>query len=217
MNERQYKAALAKIERNNPGEPLLSTLMGGWSKINMLYIGIALKRMPTVIDDEEYEPEEVAPVVIRTKNAQSKTPDDVLRGLWAERTRLFGEMNKQSNLFHACKSDEDRAANSEKVLGWWKDILRVKGNVLHYEEYGELPKSAAVGDELSDNAVSLGKQLASIRARISQTQAKITEVASLDPKTPGKEAKIQDYEVKLRDLKHLRGLAEQKLKSYEQT
>jgi hypothetical protein len=217
MNERQYKAALAKIERNNPGEPLLSTLMGGWSKINMLYIGIALKRMPTVIDDEEYEPEEVAPVVIRTKNAQSKTPDDVLRGLWAERTRLFGEMNKQSNLFHACKSDEDRAANSEKVLGWWKDILRVKGNVLHYEEYGELPKSAAVGDELSDNAVSLGKQLASIRARISQTQAKITEVASLDPNTPGKEAKIQDYEVKLRDLKHLRGLAEQKLKSYEQT
>jgi len=217
MNERQYKAALAKIERNNPGEPLLSTLRGGWSKINMLYIGIALKRMPTVIDDEEYEPEEVAQVVIRTKNVQSKTPDDVLRGLWAERTRLFGEMNKQSNLFHACKSDEDRAANSEKVLGWWKDILRVKGNILHYEEYGELPKSAAVGDELSDNAVSLGKQLASIRARISQTQAKITEVASLDPNTPGKEAKIQDYEVKLRDLKHLRGLAEQKLKSYEQT
>jgi hypothetical protein len=126
-------------------------------------------------------------------------------------------MNKQSNLFHACKSDEDRAANSEKVLGWWKDILRIKGNILHYEEYGELPKSAAVGDELSDNAVSLGKQLASIRARISQTQAKITEVASLDPNTPGKEAKIQDYEVKLRDLKHLRGLAEQKLKSYEQT
>jgi hypothetical protein len=217
MNERQYKAALAKIERNNPGEPLLSTLRGGWSKINMLYIGIALKRMPTVIDDEDDEPEEVAPVGSRTKNVQSKTPDDVLRGLWAERTRLFGEMNKQSNLFHACKSDEDRAANSEKVLGWWKDILRVKGNILHYEEYGELPKSAAVGDELSDNAVSLGKQLSSIRARISQTQAKITEVASLDPNTPGKEAKIQDYEVKLRDLKHLRGLAEQKLKSYEQT
>lgn len=217
MNEQQYKAYLADIEANNPGEPLLSTMQRGWSKINALYMGVALKRMPTVMEDEEEAQEEAIPVLIGTKNVQNGKPDDVLKGLWSERTRLFGQMNKQSNEFHKCRTDADRAENSAKVMGWWKDILRVKGNILHYEEYGELPKSKEAADDLSDNAVALGKQLASIRAKISQTKSKITDLAGLDPNTPGREAKIQDYEAKLREFNHLKGLAEQKLKSYEQT
>ena len=223
MNERQYKARLAELEANNPGEPLLLTLRSGWSKINVLYMGIALKRMPTVLELEDDEVIEVTtsaglgkPIVAKV-TFKNGAPDDTLRGLWAERGRLFGQMNRQSNEFHKCKTDEERAENSAKVLGWWKAILRVKGNILHYEEYGELPKATQPGDELSDNAVALGKQLASIRVKISQTKAKITELAGLDPNTPGKEGKIQDYESKLRELNHSKGLAEQKLKSYEQT
>jgi hypothetical protein len=223
MNERKYNAHLAELEVNNPGEPLLQALRGGYSKINVLYMGIALKRMPTVLELEEderyvtgYGQKPVTGVIVPVKY-KDKQPDEILRALWAERGRLFGQMNRQSNEFHKCKTDDDRADNSAKVLSWWKDILRVKGNILHYEEYGELPKATQPGDELSDNAVSLGKQLASIRAKISQTKAKITELAGLDPNTPGKEGKIQEYEQKLRELIHNRGLAEQKLKSYEQT
>lgn len=217
MNERQYKEYLADIEANNPGEPLLSTLQNGWSKINTLYMGVALKRMPTVMEDnEEEDPEDETPVGIRTKNVQNVNPDDILRALWSERTRLFGMMNKQSNEFHRCKSDEDRLENSRKVMGWWKDILRVKGNILHYEEYGELPKSAEEGDALSDNAVTLGKQLNSTRAKISQTKKILLDLASLDPNTPGRESRIQEVEQKLRELNHIKGLAEQKLKSHEQ-
>jgi hypothetical protein len=222
MNERKYNAHLAELELNNPGEPLLQALRGGWSKINVLYMGIALKRMPTVLELDEEEMIEVKtgtrpgkPIVAKV-TFKNGTPDDTLRQLWAERGRLFGQMNRQSNEFHKCKTDADRVGNSAKVLGWWKDILRVKGNILHYEEYGELPKVAQQGDELSDNAVALGKQLASIRAKISQTKAKITELAGLDPNTPGKEGKILEYEQKLRELIHNRGLAEQKLKSHEQ-
>ena len=221
MNERQYKAALAKLELNNPGEPLIPTLRGGWSKINVMYMGLALKRMPTVLELEEDEVIEVTTgttpgkAIVAKVTFKNGAPDDTLRGLWAERGRLFGQMNRQSNEFHKCKTDADRAANSAKVLAWWKDILRVKGNIRHYEEYGELPKSEQLADELSDNAVALGKQLASIRAKISQTKTKITDLAGLDPNTPGREGKIQDYEVKLRDLNHLKGLAEQKLKVYE--
>jgi hypothetical protein len=223
MNERQYKVNLAQLEANNPGEPLLASLRKGWSKINVLYMGMALKRMPTVLELEEEEDIEVTigatagkPIVAKI-TFKNGAPDDTLRALWAERGRLFGQMNRQSNEFHKCKTDAERAENSVKVLGWWKDILRVKGNILHYEEYGELPKIKEAGDDLSDNAVALGKQLASIRAKISQTKAKITELAGLDPNTPGKEAKIQDYEQKLRELNHTKGLAEQKLKMYEQT
>lgn len=221
MNERQYKNHLEAIEAGNPGEPLLPALRAGWSKINVLYMGLALKRMPTVLEEEDDEivvMTGTAPntAVVHTVTFKQGLPDDTLRGLWAERGRLFGQMNKQSNQFHACKTDAERAANSAKVMAWWKDILRVKGNILHYEEYGELPKAAEVEDSLSDNPVMLGKQLASIRAKISQTKTKISDLAGLDPSTPGKEGKIQEYEQKLRGLVHLKGLAEQKLNSHGQ-
>ena len=185
-------------------------------------MGIALKRMPTVLEMEEEDVlevttgyEERAPVVLKVK-FNTSNPDETLRALWAERTRIYGQMNRQSNLFHSCKTDKERAENSEKVLGWWKDFLKVKGNILQYEEFGVLPKDAKAAGLLSDNAVALGKQLASIRVKISQTKSKLVELAGLDPNTPGKESKIQDYEQKLRELNHSKGLAEQKLKSYEQ-
>lgn len=220
MNERQYKVNLAELEANNPGEPLLSTLRGGWSEINVLYMGVALKRMPTVLEDEgawDGPGEAESPKgIITALNKGAITPDDVLRGLWAERTRLFGMMNKQSNLFHTCKTDEERDLNSKKVLRWWADILAAKAKIEYYEQHGELPKTEDEEDELSANPALLAKQLNSIRARISQTQKKISDLAGLDPKTPGKESKIADAEASLRNLKHLKGMAEQKMKFHEQ-
>jgi hypothetical protein len=214
MNERQYLKHLADIERRNPGEPLLSTLKDGFSRVNCLYMGVAIKRLPTEMEpdwEEETEAEQKHAHADRAGNA-----DETLRKLWAERTRLFGEMNKQSNEFHKCKTDADRVGNSTKVLGWWKDIQAAKARIEYYEQHGEMPKYEEEGDELSDNPALLAKQLGSLRARISQTQKKIADLAGLDPNTPGKEAKIADTEAALRNLKHLKGLAEQKMKSHEQ-
>jgi len=214
MNERQYLKHLEDVERLNPGEPLLSTMRVGFSKINALYMGVAMKRMPTEVfaDPEEEDP----PEINRRGADQARNPDETLRGLWAERTRLYGMMNKQSNFFHSCKNDEERAENSKKVLGWWADFQSAKAKIEYYEMHGEMPKIEEEGDDLSDNPALLAKQLNSLRARISQTQKKITDLAGLDPNTPGRESKIADAEITLRNLKHLKGLAEQKLKSHEQ-
>lgn len=142
--------------------------------------------------------------------------DDTLRALWRERTRLFGEMNKQSNLFHSCSTDADRAANSDRVLAWWNDILAVKAKIAHYEQHGELPPVEQEGEELPDNPVALSKKLASLRARISQVKKKLLDLASLDPSTGGKQSKIDAAENDLKRLRFQEGKAVEKLKTYEQ-
>lgn len=217
MNERQFNQHLADIAFRNPGEPLLPVLRGGWSRLNVLYMGVALKRMPTLLEEDEQVVEILPGTAVKaTVTFKTGAPDETLRKLWAERTRLFGEMNKQSNMFHLCTTNEGRAEVSRKVMGIWQQILRVKGNILYYEDNGELPKVVQAEDSLSDNPATLVKQLSSYRAQISQTKAKLASIAGLDPSTPRKEDKISELEAKLRDLTHLKGLAEQKMRSYEQ-
>lgn len=207
MSEAAYDDLLAHIERQNPGEPLLSTLRAGHSRVNEIYIGVAAKRLPTVIEEEDV-PEIVEKPVFQ---------DDTLRNLWSERTRLFGLMNRQSNQFHTCQTDTERAENSAKVLAWWADIVSVKAKIAYYEQHGEMPVDAEEGEQLPGNAVQLSKRLASLRSRISQKKAQLREIAGLDEGTPGKQSKIDAAEADLRRLKHLEGLALQMLKSHEQT
>ena len=136
MTKEQYTEAVERIARLNPGELLLPALRKGHSAATEIYLRSALRRCP----DEEPD-----------WKAQTPYADETLRALWRERTRLFGEMNKQSNLFHACKTDEERAANSAKVLSWWDDIRAVKSKIAWYEAHGELPPVAEEDDELPDN------------------------------------------------------------------
>lgn len=207
MTTQEYSQHLRCIERDNPREVLLSALRSGHTRANVMYMRAALKRVPTV---EEIEQEaEAYPPELR------RAADDTLKAMWAERTRLFGEMNKMSNFFHDCKTDEERAANSAAILRKWQEILVVKGKIRHYEEHGEMPPEQEEEDILPDNPVLLSKKLMSFRAGISQTKAKLEAAAGLDDATPGKRANIEKLEAKLKRLKHLSGLAEVKLKGYE--
>jgi len=212
MTERLYKANLAKVEAANPKEPLLAALRKGVSTINIRYMTVALSRLPTVLEDELVEinhaPEPKDEVAI-------EPPSETLRDLWAERTRLFGLMNKQSNKFHECTSDKERAENSQIVMRWWRDICAIKAKIAYYEQHGEVPEEVSAESTLSHNPALLSKQTLSLRARISQAKQKLRELAGLDPSTPGKSGKIANYESKLRDMKHLLGIAEQKIKDYE--
>lgn len=209
MMAEEYTAALRRIEQGNPKEVLLPLLRKGHSRANEIYLRSALKRVAEPAMGEPDAPEE----------PEKHPVDDVLRGLWKERTRLFGEMNKQSNLFHTCKNDAERAANSAKVLSWWDDIQAVKAKIAHYEQYGSLPTlgDGGDGDELPDNPALLSKKLNSLRARISQVKKKITDIAGLDEGTPGKQSKINSAEDDLKRLRYLEGKAAVKLKEYEQT
>lgn len=210
MTPQEYSQHLLRIERDNPTEVLLPALRSGWSRANEMYLRAALRRL--VVSEqlsESFKLSESSP------KETAKPADATLRALWAERTRLFGEMNKMSNFFHDCKTDEERAANSAAILRKWQEILVVKGKIRHYEEHGEMPPEQEEEDILPDNPVLLSKKLNSFRAGISQTKAKLEAAFGLDDATPGKAANIERLEAKLRRLKHLSGLAEVKLKGYE--
>lgn len=197
MSPSDYVEALARIETGNPTEPLLPALRRGWSRVNAIYMAAALKRLPA--------PEPVW---------QDQTPfaDENLRGLWAERTRLFGEMNRRSNQFHDCKSDEDRAANSREIRRIWGLILAVKERIEHYEAHGELPEEPSEERfPLPDEPVALMKKLNSIRAQISQGQRRLDDLGALPDGHPERE-KIADVEGRLAELKLYRGHAENAVK-----
>lgn len=204
MTAEQYNDLLAQIERRNASEPLLPLLRGGYTAANAVYMKHAARRLPIEVDEgpDVEEPE-----------AMKSNADDTLRGLWRERTRLFGEMNKQSNRFHDCRTDEERGDNSRMVLAWWGDILAVKAKIRYYEQHGELPAEVAdPASELPDNAAALAKRINALRVQISQRKSQLVELAGLDESTPGKAGKIEKLEKEIRERRHWLGLAEEKMK-----
>lgn len=226
MTEQEYSQHLQRIERDNSTEVLLPTLRRGWSRANAMYMRAALKRLnPTPSPSPERRG--AATNTVEQRSTLYVSPpfgggvgggvaDATLRALWAERTRLFGEMNKMSNHFHNCRTDAERATNSAAILHKWQEILAVKGKIAHYEEHGELPAAELEeNDELPENPVLLSKKLNSLRAGISQTKSKLEAAAGLDDATPGKAANIEKLEAKLKRLRHLAGMAEVKLKAAE--
>ncbi len=186
MTPAQYAAAVALLEKRNPGEPLLATLRRGHSRMNEVYLRAATRRL--------------TPDAPPVRKREQRFADQVLQGLWRERTQLFGEMNKRSNNFHECRSDDERKANSREIRRIWGEILRVKERIDYYEQFGELP--APVDGErfpIPENPVEMVKKLNSIRAQISQTKKRLDDLAEL-PDGHHDRVKISEYEVKLKEL-----------------
>ena len=204
ITETQYDELLVRIERENPAEPLLPALRGGYSRVNALFMAAAANRLPEIqeTDDVEQVPEEI----------EADATDVTLNSLYSEKSRLFTSLYKQSNVFHTCRSDQERAENSRAVLAIWDDILQAKARITYYLEHGELPKETAEGDDLPDNPVLLSKKLNSIRAQISQIQKRLLQLAERPDTDQDKTRLIRDAEEQRRRKIHLRGLAEQKLK-----
>ncbi len=203
MTRQEYEQAVALVERRNPGDPLLSTLRAGYRPVNEVYLRAALRRLPAAkVKTSENGVEE------RDERPDRGGADAQLRQLWAERTRLFGEMNKRSNHFHECKSDDERAANSREIRAIWSRILHVKERIAHYEAHGELPEP--VSEErfpLPDDPVSLVKKMNSIRAQISQVKKRLDDLGALPQDHPDR-SKIGDAEARLAELKLYAGHAE---------
>lgn len=197
MTEAQYKEYLGQIKRANPKEPLLEALRGGYSPINVVYMKSALKRMEKEVMDEPEEEEQ-----------PEKSVDETLNRLYDQKRRLFGQMNQLSNKFHGMRTDNERRENSERIMAVWSEILEVKANISYYQEHGKMPEKEE--ERLPDDAVGLMLKINAIRVNISTEKKKLEELASLDPKTPKREEKIQKAEQKLAHQKHLLGLAIQK-------
>lgn len=207
MNKALYDSVVGTIQERNPSEPLLSMLRNGYSPVNAVYLRAALRRLPLAaqkpaensVQDGDTRPDR-GPV------------DQVLRGLWGERTRLFGEMNKRSNHFHACKSDDERAANSRDIRRIWGLILEAKARIEYYEQHGALPEP--VSEErfpLPEEPVALMKKMNSIRAQISQARKRLDDLGALPADHPDR-VKIADAEARLQELKLYSGHAENAIK-----
>lgn len=193
MSEKEYQSRLHNLCKLNPAEPLIPALRRGFLPINVLYLRLAEKRLPSQGDDPETEQLE-------------GNSDETLRGLWAERTRLFGLMNKQSNQFHQCTTVAQRRENSEKIVGIWSDILAVKAKIQHYQQHGEVPIEEE--EPLPDNPVKLALHLNSIRAQISKCRSGIRLLAQQG----ADKAKIEAVETRLSDWLLKKSLAEAKMK-----
>lgn len=201
MTEAEYKANLKRIERDNPAEPLLRSLRAGWTKVNVIYMKSALKRLPK--DDTHAD---------RGGSHVQDGPemtDPVLKELWSLKGQLFRERGKLSNRFHDCTTDEQRKANSDAILRIWERIREIEQKVEHYEEHGQLP-AGAERFPLPDDPAALLKKLMSIRSQISMEQQKLRRLSELSNDDPQKRTKIEESQARLAELKLYRGHAEQK-------
>lgn len=205
MNEDEYLELLERIEQELPTEPLLSALRGGYSALNVIFMAAAAKRLPPEIEQESGITEDI----------EMHPEDGILNGLYDDKRSLFGQLSRQSNVFHKCGSDEERAQNSRDVLAIWSNILEIKAKIAYYLEHNELPKVDIEGDDLPENAVLLGKKLNSIRAHISQIKKRLESLFERPDDDKEKKAHINEAEDLLKKKMHLKGLAEQKLKSLE--
>lgn len=203
MTEQEYKGNLKRIERENPAEPLLSLLRAGWSKVNLIYMRAALKRL------QDLAPVTPDSATTDKTDAGASSADPVLKELWSLKGQLFRERAKHSNRFHECTTDEQRRANSEAILRIWERIQETGRKIEHYQEHGSLP----AGEErfpLPDDPAALLKKLMSLRSLISMEQQKLRKLAELSDDDPAKRPKIEESQARLADLKLYRGHAEQK-------
>lgn len=201
MTQEEYQNKLDNIERDNPGEVLLPLLRQGYSAVNVAYMRRAWARRR---DDSE--------PVRRASVAEVSTTDPVLTDLYREKTRLFGLMNQQSNKFHQCKTDADRALNSKAVLSIWEDIQAVKARISFYLENGELP--AEQEQPIPADPIQLVKFTQAVRVKISQRKNNIRSLASMDPSTPGRDSKIKAQQDALSKMQHLLGICILKMEGY---
>lgn len=197
MTAAQYDRALERIEEENPSEPLLPTLRQGFSRVSALYMAAALRRLPEPTPAPAGKP---------------VWSDETLRAMWGDRKRLFGEWAITANRFHECHTDAERALISDRVLAIWGDIQALKVKIAYYEEHRAMPpEEAEERFPLPDDPILLVKKLQSIRAMISQEEAKLRELAKLPDEHPDKPDRIAAAEKRRAELILYRGHAEQKI------
>lgn len=206
MTREAYMEALERIERGNPNEPLLATLRGGFTRLNVVYLKSALGRLTVPATKG------VCQVVI-TSSAEEKPADDVLKSLYKQQQVLRGEKAKIANELHNCTTTEQRREVSRRILEKDATIRANEAKILHYTAHNALP-SEDEEDEfyLPDDPIALMKKANSIASQISQTKKKLDELGALGPSDPAR-GEIGKYQGKLDRLKLYKGYADQKIKA----
>lgn len=221
MTNKEYKALLARIEAENPGEPLLPLLRSGHSAVNEIYVKSATKRLPENADTPPigeaptYFHIEMSEILENVGNFDIHRNDEKWLELSAGIRRAYNTIRKTRNKFHSCPDDETRATVANEVAACWRTIQVAINRRQVYENTGEVTTPTDGADDLPDNPVELGKRLASIRVQITQTKNRIEDILASNETEKTKQERLQKAEASLQRLKNLRGIAEQRLKTLQ--
>lgn len=221
MTNKEYKALLARIEAENPGEPLLPLLRSGHSAVNEIYVKSATKRLPENADTTPigaaptYLDSEMSEILENVGNFDIHRNDTKWLELSADIRRAYNAIRKTRNKFHSCQNDETRAIVANEVAACWRTIQVAINRRQVYENTGEVTTPTDGADDLPDNPVELGKRLASIRVQITQTKNRIEDILASNETEKTKQERLQKAEASLQRLKNLRGIAEQRLKTLQ--
>lgn len=201
MTETEYYLNLARVRELNPGEVFLPTLEAGYSRVNCVYMQTALDRLPGEYDEQpEAETDAEA--------EETERPDDPQ---WNALTRsireCYNEVRRVHNQYFTCKTEADFVRVATQMQGAWEATQTAINNRKAYEN-GVVAYEPE--DEIPDNPVQLGKMLNSLRAKRTQHQAKILELAK-----KGAADKVKAKEASLLKIKNLILIVEAKLKDYE--
>lgn len=204
MTREAYMEELGRIERGNPNEPLLPTLRGGFTRLNVVYLKSALGRLTM--------PAKPVAAKVVAAPIEEVSPDEALKSLYKQQQVLRGEKAKIANEFHNCTTTEQRREVSRRILEKDATIRANEAKIAHYKAHNVLP-SDDEEDEfyLPDDPIALMKKANSIASQISQTKKKLDELGALGPSDPAR-GEIGKYEAKLDRLKLYKGYAEQKIK-----
>lgn len=213
MTKIEFDNWLERIESQNPAEPLLDDLRSGFNRVNLMWMRAAVRRLAEKMLEKPEPMEDPAAEETDDEGLPAGEMDGTLKAMLGEKSRAFSELNRASNRFHDCKTDDDRARVSDDILAIWTKILLLKSKIQHYRLHGELPEDSIERFPLPDNPLDLTKKLSSIRARITQTKEKLEALAALETGHPDR-SKIADFEEKLKELRLYKAHAENKLKNF---
>ena len=188
MTEAEYQRLFRGLPKGVRAHPLYGVCKAGYSAVNAIYLQALLR--VNVLEEEV--------------PAADSVPD-VVRELWRQRHVLFGQMAKQSNRFHACKSKEERAGVSVQIMGIWAQITQVKQQIADFEASGKLP--AASEPEKKLDPVEALRQVNNCRSQISKAKARM--------KNQTDAGKIAAEQKKLSEWENQKALLEALIREYE--
>lgn len=199
MTQQEYTANLLTIARENPTEPLLATLKGGYSRLNVVYMRAALERLE--------ETDEIPPIEANDDENDERSDDP----RWNELTRGiregYNEVRRVHNLYFGCKTPGDFVQVATQMREAWDATQRAISARKAYELGGFSEEET---DEIPENPALLAKMLNSLRVKRTQHQNKIVELAKA-----GDTQKLKAKEASLAKIKIQIGIVEQRLREHE--
>lgn len=193
-----YFKGIELLEKYAPEHPLLDSLRSSMSNMNRIYLRAAIKE----IYEAKKEPADTKKNQERIQEdaADTKTEKTKLKSSEIEQSQRFEDLPKiaqerilnnkirklhqnrciLSNSFHDCKSDDERAIVSDKLVQIVKDIEKAKSNYNFWKEFGMLPevmeeKGKSNDFVMPEDDLDLYKKIKGHRSKIVNIRKRIAE------------------------------------------